>query len=107
MWRKSKVSYELKVCKYKGVDNMTPEQKKAVIGMYAIMAKRLKLPVTSTYIRPHCWFTAGGTYLGTYNSGRSAKTCPGTNFMGFGNNKTALNEFYKLVKNSPYYTGKK
>ena len=91
----------------KGVDNMTKEQKEAVIGLYAIMAKRLKLPVNSTYIRPHCWFTAYGTYLGTYDTGRSAKSCPGSNFMGFGTKKTNFAEFYRLIKNSPYYTGKK
>ena len=68
----------------KGHDKMTKEQKQAVIMLYGELCKRFKIPVDTRHIRPHCWFTAGGTYLGTYNSSRSAKTCPGTNFWGKG-----------------------
>lgn len=60
----------------KGHDKMTSAQKEAVVGLYGELCKKFKLtPCTST-IRPHAWFTAGGTYLGDYNASRSAKTCP-------------------------------
>ena len=50
-------------------------------------------------IRDSAWFTSGGTYLGDYYKGKSRKTCPGTNFMGFGNSRRAfVNNFYPLIK---------
>ena len=83
----------------KGKDNMTEAQKKAVIGLYGELCKKFKLTPSTYTIRPHCWFTAGGTYLSDYSSSRSAKTCPGTNFMGIGNTKKAfVNEFYPMIK---------
>lgn len=87
----------------KGCDIMTEEQIKAVIFVFALLADKFKLPKTSTYIRPHAWFTSGGTYLGDYIAGKSRKTCPGTNFMGFGNTKHAFeNNFYPLLKAYKY-----
>lgn len=83
----------------KGADIMTTKQREAVIMTYALLCKYFKLPVNTTGVRPHCWYTAGGTYLGNYSASRSAKTCPGTNFMGFGNTKSAfVNKFYPLIK---------
>ena len=83
----------------KGKDNMTEAQKKAVIGLYGELCKKFKLTPSTYTIRPHCWFTAGGTYLSDYSISRSAKTCPGTNFMGIGNTKKAfVNEFYPMIK---------
>ena len=90
----------------KGHDKMTTKQKEAVIGLYGELCKKFDIEVDSTHIRPHCWFTAGGTFLGDYNASRSAKTCPGTNFMGIGNTKKAfVNEFYPMIKE--YIKGKK
>ena len=87
-------------------DKMTKEQKEAVIMLYGELCKRFKIPVDTRHIRPHCWFTAGGTYLGDYNASRSAKTCPGTNFMGIGNTKKAfVNKFYPMIEE--YIDGKK
>ena len=89
----------------KGKDNMTEAQKKAVIGLYGELCKKFKLTPSIYTIRPHCWFTAGGTYLSDYSSSRSAKTCPGTNFMGIGNTKKAfVNKFYPMIKE--YMNGK-
>lgn len=83
----------------KDCDIMTEEQRKAVIFVFALLADKFKLPKTSTYIRPHAWFTSGGIYLGDYIAGKSRKTCPGTNFMGFGNTRKAFeNNFYPLLK---------
>ena len=83
----------------KGKDNMTEAQKKAVIGLYGELCKKFKLTPSTYTIRPHCWFTAGGTYIGDYSISRSAKTCPGTNFMGIGNTKKSfVNEFYPMIK---------
>ena len=88
----------------KGHDIMTKEQKKAVIALYGELCKRFKIPVNTTHIRPHCWFTAGGTYLGKYDSSRSAKTCPGTNFMGYGCSPSGFAKFLAEVK--AYVNGK-
>ena len=89
----------------KGKDIMNTSQKKAVIYLYGELCKRFKIPVNTTHIRPHCWFTAGGTYLGTYNSSRSAKTCPGTNFWGKGCSKDGFAWFIKDIKD--YVNNKK
>jgi hypothetical protein len=87
----------------KGQDIMTKEQKKAVIFVYALLAKKFNIPISSTYIRPHAWFTSGGTCLWNYYPGKSRKSCPGTNFMGFGNTKKAFeNNFYPLLKAYKY-----
>lgn len=88
----------------KGKDIMTKAQKGAVIYLYGELCKRFKIPVDTAHIRPHCWFTAGGTYLGKYNSSRSAKTCPGTNFMGHGCSPSGFNKFLADIKE--YVNGK-
>ena len=82
----------------KGHDVMTKAQKEAVIALYGELCKRFDIPVNTNHIRPHCWFTAGGAYLGKYNSSRSAKTCPGTNFMGYGCSPSGFAKFIKEVK---------
>ena len=82
---------------------MTKEQRKAVIFVFALLAEKFGIPKTSTYIRPHAWFTSSGTYLGDYIVGKSRKTCPGTNFMGFGNSRKAFeNNFYPMLKAYKY-----
>lgn len=83
----------------KGHDKMTAAQKKAVIYLYGELCKRFNIPVNTTHIRPHCWFTAGGTYLGKYDVNRSAKTCPGTAFWGYGCSPSGFAHFIKDVKN--------
>ena len=83
----------------KGGDTMTAEQKKAVIMLYGEMCKKFKLTPSTSTIRCHAWFTSGGTYLGDYYPSKSRKSCPGTNFMGFGNSKSAIEKnFIPLVK---------
>ena len=90
----------------KGHDKMTEKQKEAVIAFYGELCKKFDLTPSTYTIRPHCWFTAGGTFLGDYVPSRAAKTCPGTNFMGIGNTKKAFNnEFYPMIKK--YMNGKK
>lgn len=87
----------------KGKDIMTDAQKKAVIFVFALFAKKFNISIDANGIRPHCWFDANGNYLGDYYSVKSAKTCPGTNFMGFGNTKKAFNTyFYPLIKEHKY-----
>ena len=89
----------------KGHDKMKDIQKEAVIGLYGELCKKFNLTPNTSTVRPHCWFTAGGTYLGDYNASRSAKTCPGTNFMGIGNtNKAFKDNFYPMIKD--YMRGK-
>ena len=82
----------------KGKDVMTKAQKQAVIALYGELCKHFKIPVDTAHIRPHCWFTAGGTYLGKYDPNRSAKTCPGSNFMGYGCSPSGFAKFIKEVK---------
>ena len=82
----------------KGHDTMTAAQKKAVIALYGELCKRFNIKPSTSTIRPHCWFTARGTYLGKYDANKSAKTCPGTNFMGFGCSPTGFAKFINLVK---------
>lgn len=79
-------------------DVMYQAQKDAIIACYALLADKFDVSINSSGIRPHCWFTAGGTYLGDYNSSKSAKTCPGKKFFG-GNTKSSFDKnFYPLIK---------
>lgn len=104
-WNTGAICIEIYGCFDKGHDKMTAAQKKAVIYLYGELCKRFNIPVNTTHIRPHCWFTAGGTYLGKYNPSRSAKTCPGTAFWGYGCSPEGFAHFIKDVKN--YVEGKK
>ena len=62
-------------------DIMTSSQRESVVALYALLCKKFNLKPSTKTIRAHCWFTAGGTYLGDYYKNKSAKTCPGTNFI--------------------------
>ena len=104
-WNTNAICIEIYGCFDKGKDTMTKEQKEAVVYLYGELCKRFDIPVNTTHIRPHCWFTAGGTYLGKYNPSRSAKTCPGTAFWGYGCSPDGFAHFIKDVKN--YVNGKK
>lgn len=104
-WNEHAICIEIYGCFDKGHDKITTAQKKAVIYLYGLLCKRFDIPVNTTHIRPHCWFTTGGTYLGKYNASRSAKTCPGTAFWGKGCSKDGFAHFIKDVKN--YVEGKK
>lgn len=104
-WNTNAICIEIYGCFNKGKDKMTEAQKKAVIYLYGLLCKRFNIPVDISHIRPHCWFTAGGTYLGKYNPSRSAKTCPGTAFWGYGCSPDGFSHFIKDVKN--YVDGKK
>ena len=99
-WNTNKICIEIYGNFDKGKDKMTEEQKQAVIAVYGELCKKFNISPSIDTIRCHAWFTAGGTYLGDYNSSKSAKTCPGTNFMGFGNSKSAIqNNFIPLIQN--------
>lgn len=104
-WNEEAICIEIYGCFDKGHDKMSTAQKKAVIYLYGLLCKRFNIPVNTTHIRPHCWFTYSGTYLGKYNVNRSAKTCPGTNFWGYGCSPSGFAHFIKDVKN--YVEGKK
>ena len=92
-WNTNAICIEIYGCFDKGHDKMTSAQKKAVIYLYGELCKRFDIPVNTSHIRPHCWFTAGGTYLGKYNPSRSAKTCPGTAFWGYGCSPDGFSHF--------------
>jgi hypothetical protein len=103
-WNTGAICIEIYGCFDKGHDKMSSAQKEAVIYLYGELCKRFDIPVNTTHIRPHCWFTAGGTYLGKYNPNRSAKTCPGTNFWGVGCSPEGFAKFIADIKN--YVNGK-
>lgn len=103
-WNTGAICIEIYGCFDKGHDKMSSAQKEAVIYLYGELCKRFDIPVNTTHIRPHCWFTAGGTYLGKYNPNRSAKTCPGTNFWGYGCSPEGFAKFIADIKN--YVNGK-
>ncbi|MEG2246416.1 MAG: SPOR domain-containing protein [Peptostreptococcaceae bacterium] len=98
-WNTGKICIEIYGDFDKGKDVITKEQKASVIALYALLAKKFKIAIDTNHIRPHCWFTSSGTYLGSYNSNKSAKTCPGTDFMGFGCSKGGFDKFLNLIKN--------
>lgn len=99
-WNTNKICIEIYGDFDKNKDIMKAAQKEAVIAVYGILCEKLNLIPSTSTIRPHAWFTSGGTYLGDYSASKSRKTCPGTNFMGFGNSKSAfVNNFYPLIKN--------
>ena len=98
-WNSNKICIEIYGDFDKGKDAMKTAQKKAVIATYALLCKKFSITPSTSTIRAHGWFTASGTYLGDYNASKSAKTCPGTNFMGIGNTKSAFeNKFIPWVK---------
>ena len=104
-WNSNKICIEIYGNFDKGKDVMTKEQKEAVITVYGELCKKFEITPSISTIRCHAWFTSGGTYLGDYNKSKSAKTCPGTNFMGFGNSKAAISDnFIPLIQN--YISGK-
>lgn len=97
-WNTGKICTEIYGNFDKGHDKMTKEQKESVIAFYALMSWKFNIPINSTHIRPHCWFTYDGDYIGDYSKSRSAKSCPGTGFFG-GNTKASFNaNFYPLIK---------
>ena len=80
-----------------GGDKMTEEQKEAIVGATRMLLDRFKLNASNVIY--HAWWTASGTSLGTYVKGKSAKTCPGTNFFG-GNTKEAYQKnLMPLIEN--------
>ena len=102
-WNTNAVCVEIYGNFDKGCDIMTVEQRKAVIFVFSLLAEKFNIPKSSSYIRPHSWFTSGGTCLWDYYPTKSRKSCPGTNFMGFGNTKKAFeNNFYPLLKAYKY-----
>lgn len=99
-WNTNKICIEIYGDFDKNKDTMKVAQKEAVIAVYGILCEKLNITPSTSTIRPHAWFTRGGTYLGDYSASKSRKTCSGTNFMGFGNSKSAfVNNFYPLIKN--------
>ena len=83
----------------KNKDIMTTAQKQSVIALYALLCKKFNIKPSTNTIRAHCWFTSGGVYLEDYYANKSAKSCPGTNFMNFGNSRSAfVNNFYPLIE---------
>ncbi|WP_458123341.1 N-acetylmuramoyl-L-alanine amidase [Paenibacillus sp. Z3-2] len=77
-----------------GGDTMTAIQKQAVIHLYACLALKLNIPIDTSHIVYHAWYTASGAWIGDYKKGQSSKTCPGTNFFRKGNTKTAAEKSF-------------
>jgi hypothetical protein len=82
----------------KGGDIMTEAQKTAIVATVKILLDKFKLKAEDD-VTYHAWWTSSGSDLGDYVKGKSAKTCPGTNFFG-GNTLTAYEKnLMPLIKN--------
>ena len=97
-WNDQAICIEIYGCFDKGKDKINDTQRKVVLAVYRILADIFDIPLNTTHIKPHAWFTSGGTCLGTYSASRSRKTCPGTAFFGYGNTKEAFAKFIKELK---------
>lgn len=79
-------------------DTMSNAQKNAIVAVCRILLDKFGLSA-KTGVTYHSWWTASGKSLGTYVKGKSAKTCPGTNFFG-GNTKEAYEKnLLPLIEN--------
>lgn len=82
----------------KGGDVMTEAQKNAIVTVTKILLDKFSL-LPERNVTYHAWWTSSGESLGDYVKGRSAKTCPGTNFFG-GNTKDAYKKnLMPLIEN--------
>lgn len=82
----------------KGGDVMADTQKNAIVTVCRTLLGKFGLDA-KTGVTYHAWWTSGGTNLGDYIAGKSAKTCPGTNFFG-GNTRKAYEEgLMKMLEN--------
>ena len=98
-WNENAICVEIYGDFDKNRDIMTTAQKQSVIALYALLCKKFNIKPSVDTIRAHCWFTSGGVYLGDYYANKSAKSCPGTNFMDFGNSRSAfIDNFYPLIE---------
>ena len=98
-WNENAICVEIYGDFDKSKDIMTAAQKQSVIALYALLCKKFNIKPSTDTIRAHCWFTSGGVYLGDYYANKSVKSCPGTNFMDFGNSRSAfVNNFYPLIE---------
>lgn len=83
----------------KGGDTLTVEQRDTIVHLYAALAEKLKLTIDTSHIVYHAWYTPSGQRLSDYTPGESSKTCPGTNFFGYGNTVTdAMKSFIPAVQ---------
>lgn len=97
-WNTNAICIEIYGSFDKGGDKINDFQRKVVLAVYRILADIFDIPLNTTYIKPHAWFTSGGVCLGTYDVSKSRKTCPGTAFFGYGNTKDAFAKFIKELK---------
>lgn len=82
----------------KGGDEMTAAQRNAIVKVVKVLLDRFGIDA-KTGVVYHAWWKADGSALGTYVAGKSAKTCPGTNFFG-GNTKDAFEKnLLPLIEN--------
>lgn len=81
-----------------GGDTMTTAHRDTIVHLYAALAEKLHLPIDTSHIVYHAWYTPDGDRLSDYDPKRSSKTCPGTAFFG-GNTVTAATQhFLPLVQ---------
>ena len=83
----------------KGGDVMSDAQKTAIVGVTKMLLDKFGLNA-KTGVTYHAWWTNGGTSLGTYTKGKSAKTCPGTNFFGGNTREAYEKELLGLIEKS-------
>lgn len=82
----------------KNGDIMTDKQRETIVAVTKVLLDKFNIEAKAGIVY-HGWWTSGGASLGDYYRGKSAKTCPGTNFFG-GNSRKAFEEnLLPLVEN--------
>ena len=81
-----------------GGDTMSNSQKNTIVAVCRKLLDKFGLDA-KTGITYHAWWTSGGKSLGTYVKGKSAKTCPGTNFFGGNTREAYKKNLMPLIEN--------
>lgn len=82
-----------------GQDEMTKEQKEAIVYVTALLSIKFDLiPSIDSITYHHWWHLKTGERVLDEANDYEVKTCPGTNFFGGNTTKSARENFYPLVK---------
>lgn len=83
----------------KGQDEMTKEQKEAIVHITALLSLKFDLtPSVDSITYHHWWHLKTGERVLDEAEDYEVKTCPGTNFFGGNTTKMAKENFYPLVQ---------
>ncbi len=69
-------------------ETMPDLQKDAIVNVLKAFIKKCNLRAEDAVVY-HAWYTSGGSFIGSYDKKKSAKSCPGAKFFG-GNTREAF-----------------